>query len=472
MKKLILLPLLCILFHCQVQAGDYGRYYTQLPIALQEPTAATQPSTTVNLTDMGGVGDGLTDNTEAFARAIDKLSASGGGHLIVPQGVYLTGMIVLKSDIDLHLERNAMIQFTADREQFLKRDKKTGLPTGTKAEPGITATKCRNISITGEGIIDGNGEWWRAVKRGKVSDDEWKYFLDKGGTVADDGSLWYPFDLKHYPNLADDYKTQEQMRMHMIRLSECENVLIKGVTIQNAPKFHLVPHRCKHVIIDGVEVRCPWNAQNGDGIDIMQCSDVLVVNSRLDVGDDGICLKGGVGENGVKYGGCENILITDNIVFHAHGGFVIGSEYSGGMHNIVVRNNTFSGTDTGLRFKSGAGRGGKTGRIFISDIYMNDIKGAALTIETKYADKPVGVTTSDAVSQDFIPEFCDIDIRRVVCADCRTAISAQGTLEMIHDIRLRDCTFFYTKKGLSVDSEQMISMENVRIETYPKKGKR
>jgi len=466
MKKQMILLALSLLTALHLQAGPYEQYYQQLPIQMSEPVLPTQPSNTVKLTDFGGVGDGLTDNTEAFRKAISTLQKQGGGRLIVPQGVYLTGMIVLKSNIDLHVERNAMIQFSPDKQLFLKRDKTTGQVTGEKAQPGINASKCQNISITGQGIIDGNGEWWRAVKRSKVSDVEWKSFREMGGTVTDDGSLWYPFNLKHFSNIADDYKRQESMRVHMIRLTDCENVLVKDVTLQNAPKFHLVPQRCKNVTIDGVNVRCPWNAQNGDGIDIMQCRDVLIVNSRVDVGDDGICLKGGVGADGVKHGGCENLLIQDNIVFHAHGGFVIGSEFSGGMHNIVVRGNTFSGTDTGLRFKSGAGRGGKTGRIFISDIFMNDIKDEAITFETTYADNPVGTSGRKATGEEFLPEFCDIDISRVVCRDCKTAVSAHGTIEMIHDIRLKDCTFFYTKKAYDIDAEAMFQTQNVKMATF------
>ena len=126
----------------------------------------------------------------------------------------------------------------------------------------------------------------------------------------------------------------------------------KGVTLLNSLNFHIIPTRCRMWSIDGITVKCPWNAQNGDAIDISSCRDVLIVNNVIDAGDDGICMKGGAGAAGVAAGPCENINIQDNTVYHAHGGFVIGSEFSGGMKNIVVRNNTFQGTDTGLRFKS------------------------------------------------------------------------------------------------------------------------
>ena len=189
---------------------------------------------------------------------------------------------------------------------------------------------------------------------------------------------------------------------------------------------------------------------------------------KVDVGDDGICLKGGVGEEGVKYGPCQNILIVNNTVYHAHGGFVIGSEFSGGMFNIVVCDNTFSGTDKGLRFKSGPGRGGQTRNIYISRIYMSDIITEAVAFETSYTDKPVGSSgnTGNSVTVDFIPEFSDIHISNVICRDARTAIVARGNINMIHDISLVDCIFFYTTNEKAVDDPAMLQLSNVKFLTY------
>ena len=457
MKKYILLLILLAVAGFAT-AGEYAKYYRNLPVEMAEPQLPMIPDNSVSLTMFGGVPDGVTDNTGAFAKAVAALAKQGGGHLVVPAGLWLTGPITLKDHIDLHLEKNAMIILTPDRAAHLKDG---------KAQPGINASKRTDISITGEGIIDGNGEWWRGVKRGKVSDTEWNAFRRMGGTVTPKGDLWYPFNLNSFDNIADSYEAQEKMRTHLVRFTDCERVLVQGVTLQNSPKFHFVPQRCKDVVIDGITVRCPWNAQNGDGIDIGNCKDVLIVNNFVDVGDDGICMKGGAGEQGLQYGPCENILIEDNTVFHAHGGFVIGSEFSGGMYNIVVRRNTFSGTDTGLRFKSAPERGGKTGNIWISDIYMSDIQGEAVVFETSYADRPVG--HDDAVapeSQAFLPDFRDIHICRVTCRDCRIGVRAAGTQQMIHDITLTDCLFFYTEEASRIDDPAMIRLDNVQFQTY------
>ena len=422
------------------------------------PAPAQIHANQVSLLDFGGVPDGVTANTEAFSKAISALSKRGGGQLIVPEGIYLTGPIKLKSCIDLHVERGAVILFSPDKREHLEKG---------KVRPAITASKCHDVSISGEGIIDGNGAWWRAVKRGKVSDTEWNAFRKMGGTVTEDGSLWYAFGLKHYPDIAEDYLEQERLRTHLVRFTDCQRVCVTGVTLQNAPKFHLVPQHCTDVTIENVTVRCPWNAQNGDGIDIMQSQRVVVRGCTVDVGDDGICLKGGVGAKSLADGPCKDILIENNVVFHAHGGFVIGSEFSAGMENILVRHNTFSGTDTGLRFKSAPERGGKTKNIVIHDIYMTDIKDEAVVFQTDYADRPAGFDTNQpAATQNFLPDFTDIHMSRIVCRGCATAVKAKGPLSSVHGITITDATFFYNERDCDIDDARMIRMERVQFVTF------
>jgi polygalacturonase len=461
----IILTTIHVLLAAYAYAGDYTSYYQNLPVSMTTVSTPQIPDYQVSITQFGGKGDGLTDNTEAFNKAISDINKKGGGHLIVPAGIYMTGLISLKDNIDLHLERNAIIMATPDRDKHLRTDPKSGAKEN-RATPLITASKRKNISITGEGTIDGNGKWWRPVKRSKVSDTEWSQFMAMGGTVVENGSLWYPFNLKHQPNIADSYEAQERMRTHLVRFTDCENVLIKGVTLQNSPKFHFVPQRCRNVIIDGITARCPWNAQNGDAIDIGQCKTVLIVNNVIDAGDDGICMKGGVGPTALKDGPCEDILIENNTVYHAHGGFVIGSEFCGGMKNIVVRNNTFSGTDTGLRFKSAIGRGGKTENIFISNIMMNDIKDEAIVFETTYWDNHVGAKKTELKELEFVPDFQDIHFNNIICRGAKTGVAAHGAPGMIHNITVENSIFFYTKTSKSIDEACDIKLNNVLFKTF------
>lgn len=466
MKKLLSAALLLSLSVMSAFAAKtYSDYYKDMPVDVRQVQEFSIPSRTMDIRDFGAVGDGVTLNTTAIQTAIDELARVGGGRIVFPQGIWLTGPIELKSNIGLHLDRNSVIYFSPDKELYVDPDPKAG-----RVRACISAQRVTNIAITGEGTIDGNGSQWRPVKRMKVSDVEWKRFKAMGGVERQNGSLWYPWELKSgYADIAASPEKQEKKRNDIFRIYHCENVLLKGVTIQNAPKFHVHPFNSRNLIIDGITVRCPWNAQNGDAIDLSDCHQALIVNCIVDAGDDGICMKSGDFKKSALVNGCEDILIQDNTVYHAHGGFVIGSEDVCGMNRIVVRDCTFSGTDIGLRFKSGVGRGGKTGDIYISGIVMTDILSAAISFQCDYADRPAGFKESDAVKpvkMEKIPEFTDIHISDVVCRGATTAIAASGLegLDCVRDITVSDCTFVYTKNATEIDSATAtVTLKNVKF---------
>lgn len=463
MKKSIVAALAFLWVSTLSAQTDYSSYYRDLPKPMPVVQAPVIPDYTVYLTDFGAIGDGSALNTQAFEKAISALNKKGGGHLVVPAGIWLTGLISLKDNIDLHLDRNALVVFSPDKRDLIEvNDGKAE----DKARPSLSASKRKNISLTGEGIIDGNGEYWRPVKRGKMSDTEWNQYQAMGGSVSDKGDLWYPFNLKHYPNVAPNAEEQEKMRAHLVRFTDCENVLVQGVTLRNSARFHFVPQRCKNVIIDGITIACPWNVQNGDAIDITNCKDVLIVNNTINAGDDGICMKGGSGKNGLADGPCENINIQDNTVFHAHGGFVIGSDVSGGMKNIFVYNNTFAGTDTGLRFKSAVGRGGTTEDINISNITMTDIKDEAIVFQCDYFDNHVGAKAIENKAMAFAPNFTDIHISDITCYGAKTGVKATGQPGMVHGITIKNSTIFYTDKDQEISSDCDIKMDNVKFTTF------
>ena len=434
---------LCIAI--MANAKDYSKYYQNLPTEVKPVVEVVIPDNAVSVTDFGGVGDGQTLNTEAFRKAISALVKKGGGRVVVPQGVWLTGPIVLKDNIELHVEKNAIVMFSPDKSLYIDKD-----GNSSRVDPCIKASKRKNIAITGEGIIDGNGAQWRPVKRMKVSDVEWQNFKEMGGVERDNGKLWYPWDMKDgSPNISDTPEAQEAKRNDLVRFTDCENILFEGVTFQNSPRFHVHPLNSRNIIIDGITVRCPWNAQNGDAIDLSDCHQVLIVNSTVDAGDDGLCMKSGKYKENALVNGCEDILIQDNTVFHAHGGFVIGSENICGTRRLVVRQCRFSGTDTGLRFKSGIGRGGETEKVYISDVVMTDIADEAIIFQCDYVNKPAGGVPhqlprgGEAQSANtaqpkasprvgvegasaFIPRFHDIHINNVVCRGAGTGIYAHG----------------------------------------------
>ena len=467
MKRTVSTLFFLLLLSVAAWSSDYAAYYQNLPVEVKRVSAPVIPANEVSVTGFGAVGDGATLCTEAFEKAISRLTKLGGGRLTVPQGVWLTGPIMLKDNIELHLDKNAIVVFSPDKRLFLDKN-----PKAQRVYPCIRASKRKNIAITGEGILDGNGEHWRPVKRSKVSDVEWRDYHERiGGTDVQNGTLFYPWNAKGgWANIADSPEAQEHMRNDLIRLTDCENVLIEGVTIQNSARFHVHPCNSRNVIVDGVTVRCPWNAQNGDAIDFSDVNIGLIVNCTVDAGDDGLCMKSGNTKPDAPANGCEDIVIANNTVYHAHGGFVLGSETVSGMRRIVVYNCRFSGTDTGLRFKSGIGRGGTTEQLYISNIVMTDIKDEAVIFQCDYVDRPAG---SDGKTPSYsekqlrlAPNFQDIHISDIVCRGAATAVKAKGIegLSCIHDIDISRSTFIYNQKGADIDeATTKISLIDVKM---------
>lgn len=449
-----------------VAANPYDKYYTNLPIEIEHVQPVVFPETRVSLGKYlqgYGIKPGTKDLcTEAINQAIKDLSKAGGGHLDIPRGVWYTGPIVLRSNVDLHLKRGAVLRMTQDRTQFLDYDKEGNL--AKRVKPGITAKRVQNIGITGEGTIDGQGQYWRPVKQKKLfkgndsqeDHDSWDQLQTLGGVLVPDDktySVWYPFGIKDFegnpiPDIVKGYKEQESMRNNLIDMTECENVLIEGVTITNSPKFHFVPRQMKNLIIDNVTIWCPWWAQNGDAMDIGNSKTVLIVNTKVNCGDDGICMKAGVGQKGFDLGPNQDFLIRYDTVYRAHGGFVIGSEFAGGMKKMVIKDCLFDGTDIGLRFKSAAGRGGVTEDIYCEDIIMRNLKEDAIFFESGYADKRASGMSSTATDKKdaFFPDWGNIVFRNITAANIRNFVNAKGAENPIHDMKFENVKVYGVKK--------------------------
>lgn len=485
--------LLLIVSCCRTRTPNAGEgdYPSWMP-AVGDPAI---PARTVCVTDFGGVGDGLTLNTEAFRSAIAALSEQGGGRVTVPAGVWYTGPVVLTDNIELHLERNALLLFSDDKSLYpLVETTFEGLETWRCQSP-ISATGARNVAITGEGVIDGNGDAWRAVKSDKLTAREWAAKVQSGGVLSDDGRTWYPSESYKFgatsgadQNVSTWAETREDfermrdfLRPVMVAIHHCENVLLEGVTFQNSPCWNLHPAMCTNLIVRDITVRCPDYAQNGDGIDIESCRNVVLTGSRFDVGDDGICIKSGKDQAGRDRGiPCENIYVNNCVVFHGHGGFVVGSEMSGGVRNVLVSDCLFSGTDVGLRFKSTRGRGGVVENIRIENITMNNILQEPLLFDLFYGGKSASEAhadgTSAAASTDLpalpvdetTPAFRDIHIRDVRCRGARRAMFFNGLPEMNVERVTVENTSIHAQTGAQINESTDVVLRNVEI--VPEQG--
>jgi polygalacturonase len=442
------------------------------------------PKNMVNLADFGGAGDGMTLNTEAIAKAVASLAEKGGGELVVPPGIWLTGPVKLCSNLNLHLERGALLKFSGDYKLYpltvidMKGEKEVD-----SVSP-ISGENLENVAITGEGIIDGGGDAWRPAKKEKMCDDDWKTLLKSGGVLDEKGDTWWPSRAamageKEVARLQkagslhlEDYEPYHQfLRPKMVRLINCKKVLLEGVTFQNPPNWTLNPALCEDVSILNVKVHNSPAAQNSDALDLESCRRAIIRDCTFDAGDDGICLKSGKDAAGRRIGvPTEDVLIEGCTVYHAHGGFTIGSEMSGGVRNIRVNNCTFMGTDVGLRFKSTRGRGGVVEKIFISNVCMTDISGDAINFNMYYGGKsPLDesngtVETNVPPVTEGTPQFMDIHIENVICRGAQKAIVLEGLPEMpIRDITLKNVSIT-AQQGVFVTDADGISFDHVQIE--------
>ena len=472
MKKLsLLVAMFSVLVWTATAQNKYDHYYTDLPIEIERVQPVQFPATSVNIAQFGAVPDGKTECTEAFAAAINELSKQGGGHVIVPRGVWKTGPIVLKSNIDLHLSKGATILFSENKELYVqKNDPRDG---SKKCNALIRASKCENIGITGKGVIDGQGFIWRPIKEKKLkrggAGEFWDEALALGGTIKPDDktySLWYPFNLNPelgIPNIAATPEIQEKMRPHLVNITDSKNVVIEGVTLRNSPKFHLVPTRIQNLIIEDVTIDCPWWAQNGDAMDPGNVQVALIARCHISAGDDGICMKGGVGEKGVEAGPQRDFLICNDTVYRAHGGFVIGSEFSGGMQRLIVKDCMFDGTDIGCRFKSAPGRGGWCEDIYCYNITMKNIREAAIFFQSGYADRSAGgrgATDTDDKSK-FYPEWSNFTFRNITSVNAQKAVDITGLKGIpVHNILFDGVSWYGTREGMSIDYAEDIVFQN------------
>ena len=492
MKKLICLMMLAVGLTVQAQkpacckdGKPYKRYTQNLPFSMPEVKAPVIPDRKVNLRDFGAKDDGVTLNTEAFAKAIDALSKQGGGHLIVPSGVWFTGPIVLKSNIDLHLEMGAIIQFSGDDTLYpIIKTSFEGLDTRRCQSP-LSANGAENISITGRGVIDGNGQYWRPVKKSKVTDGQWKEILSRPGGVESKKGYWVPsqgyanaeksadMNVVKASSEAEWNSFKRFLRPVMISLVSCKNVLLQGIIFQNSPAWNIHPLMCENIILDNVLARNPSYAQNGDALDLESCKNALIVNSKFDAGDDGICIKSGKDADGRRRGiPCENVVVDGCTVFAGHGGFVVGSEMSGGVKNILVENCQFLGTDVGLRFKSTRGRGGIVENIYIENISMSDIKTDAITFNMYYGGKSVAEMLADGDNPDNTtkvpvteetPIFRNINIKNIVCNDAGRAMEFNGLPEMPIDGISLENVMIQAKKDAVFTNYKNLKKKNVVI---------
>lgn len=443
---------------------------------------------TLNIVAFGAKADGVTLNSKSINAAIDACNSKGGGVVMIPPGLWITGPITLKSNVNLYLAPNALLQFTADFDQYpIVETTYEGLKA-MRCQAPVSAVNAENIAITGKGILDGGGDAWRIVKKDKLTESQWGRLIASGGIAGEDKRTWYPSAKSQkgskatLPGViapdktaADYLDIKDFLRPNMISITSCKYVLLEGVTFQNSPAWCIHPLLTAHITLRNVYAKNPWYAQNGDGLDLESCRYSRIEGCTFDVGDDGICIKSGRDEQGRARGvATEDVIVNNCTVYHAHGGFVVGSEMSGGARNLFVSNCSFLGTDIGLRFKTTRGRGGIVEKIYVNNINMKDIPAEAILFDMYYMAKDPVVLAGEKREAPKVqlfpvtaatPQFRDFHISNVVCYSADKAIFIRGLPEMpISDIYLKDITITAKKAGDCISGNN-IHLDNVRLIT-------
>jgi polygalacturonase len=378
-------------------------------VPFELPPRPAIPPRQVDIRDHGAQPGGDILNTLAIAAAIRSCSEQGGGRVVIPPGVWLTGPIHFRSHIELHLEAGAELRFSQDPADYLPvvYQQRAGIRCHNYS-PFLYAHRHHDIALTGSGVLNGQGAaWW-----------PWKQAQPGMSSLFQANALGTPVEERIYGTL------EAGVRPPFFQAFDCKTILIEGVTFRDSPSWTIHPVWCDDLTIRAVTVLNPEKAPNTDGIDPDGCCNVLVEDCLVDTGDDGICLKSGRDRDAWESDRpCKNVLIRHCRVLSAHGGFVIGSEMSAGVHNVLVHDCEFDGSDVGIRIKTRAGRRGSVTHVQVERIAMRNIRREAIYVTLRYNGEQLEPAISTPVD---VPLISEILLREIRCESADVALALEG----------------------------------------------
>ncbi len=309
-----------------------------------------------------------------------------------------------------------------------------------------------------------------------MTERQWNGLLQKSPYILgnNEGGMWVPtesiFEGRNYGEVFPDHEGAlkeaapyyDFYRPVMVSLKNCKRVLIEDVQLQNSPAWCLHPYFCEDVTVKGVRINNPYYAQNGDGIDIESCKNVEVCYCNFTTGDDGICIKSGKGAEARKiYGPCENIHIHHCYVGHSHGGFVIGSEMSRGVRNVLVEDCTFMDSDIGIRMKSTIGRGGVVENITMRRINMVNMLQEAVIMTMNYVHHNINYNevVEESEKPEDIPVFRDMLVDECYCKGAKVGVKIaglKGRPYTIRNVAFKNCNFTAEQDKELSDCENIV----------------
>ena len=399
------------------------------------PDAPIFADFSVNICEYGAQENDMQKNMEALNTAISVCSENGGGTVVVPAGRWKTSAIHLKNNVNLHLEEGAVLCFSTEYTDYLPVV--FGYRGGMRlycVSHFIYAYKCKNIALTGKGILEGNGSAW------------WGLEVDAPGMTH-----LQKANKERLPLNERTYDTRESgVRPEFLQFVECENVLVEGVTFKNSPSWTVHPVMCRNVVIRGISVVNPFKAPNTDAIDIESCKCVLIEDCDMDTGDDIFCIKSGRDEDAWDYmTPCEDVVVRNCRGIGGCGGAAIGSETSGGVNNILFENCTFIDPRWGIRVKTRSSRGSSVENIFFKNIKIKNASIIGVDVVMEYLDYFEQLHYDDTMYNDpevvaeresHIPVVKNISFENIECESSKLGLQLVGIKNHeLENICFKDC---------------------------------
>lgn len=312
-----------------------------------------------DIRDFGAVGNGSTSNTRSIQATIDAAAAAGGGNVVVPVGIFLSGAIFLRPGVNLRVDRNGVLKGSLDRADYpLVPTRWEGIERDWLAAL-VNADGLTGVSLTGEGTIDGQGvEWTAQTSRNRQR--------PQSAT---------PPVPRSDPALGMQVSGG---RPRLIAFQNCRDVRFEGFHILNHAAWGLHILYSENVVVDGLNIRAAHNIPSSDGIDVDSCRGVRIARVDIDVNDDCISIKSGKDADGRRVNRpCEDVIVENSIFRYGHGGVAMGSETTGGIRNVETRNCIMEADNWApIRFKSQPSRGGVVENITYRDVELKDTRQA------------------------------------------------------------------------------------------------
>lgn len=435
--------------------GKYETIKVDAPFPMEPIKVFVYPDKDFPITKYGAKKGGQTDNTKAIAKAIAACNKAGGGRVVVPAGVWLTGPVHFKSNVNLHLEENAVLLFSDNPSDYLPAVMTSweGMECYNYS-PLVYALECENVAITGMGTLQSKMDTWKVwFKRPKPHMDALKELYTMASTDI-------PVEERQMA------KGENNLRPHLIHFNRCKNILLDGFKIRESPFWTIHMYMCDNGVARNLDVKA--HGHNNDGIDLEMTRNFLVEDCVFDQGDDAVVIKSGRNQDAWRLNTpCENIVVRNCTILEGHTLLGIGSEISGGVRNVYMHDCTAPNSVHRLYFvKTNHRRGG-----FVENIHMENVKTGS-TKRVLEIDTDVLYQWKDLVPT-YETRFTRIDgiyMKNITCESAEAIYDLKGNANMpvrnveISNVKVGKVTEFINR----VSNVLNIKEENVSYTEFEK----